>query len=448
MNSKILLLIILIIGITTVSIIIGNSTKNEKTFNLRIDFQKSIPRELKLTTYDQENQKIYEYTGNKTFFTIKNNENSIKVKVNTNYQKEANIELTQETNQITLENNNYDYLMFVPKETYENELLQKKLTDFEKQKINENYSITTILLSQDYAKEIKENINTIKPKYALLIASEKKLSQQQKTNPLQNSKDPQEFQDVITADWITYSDSEYGVIDSKNEFTPEVIIGRIPFDEPTEITTYFENLKNKNKQTINNIKSEDLKNSYNFLEDSKISPPIRAYDDNFNKISTYDDQIKQLFENQVLYVTLHGSEPETAEQYFVGKPSTQEQDVITFGLESLPEKTSSIIITDACYSGKLDWEKSTTKALLLKGSPAFIGSTTSALAEVAVKPNQQAQSGSNKLLEEIKKNLEQGKTIGESLEAARQTLDYTNEVNQLTSLQFVIYGDPTIKLTN
>lgn len=446
MNSKIQLLILIILGIASASIIIENSIKNEKTFNVRIDFQNSIPREVKLTTYDQENERIYEYTGNKTHFTIKNNEDSIKVKINTDYQKEANVELTQETNQITLENKEYNYLIFIPKETYDNNSIKQKLTEFEKQKINDNYSITTILLTQDYSKEIKENINKIKPKYALLIASEKTLPQQQKTNPLQNSKDAEEFQDVIKADWITYSDSEYGVIESKNQFTPEVIIGRIPFDEPNEITTYFENLKNQNNRGIDNIKSEDLKNSYNFLENNKISPPIKSYDDNFNKINNYDNQIKQLFENQVLYITLHGSEPETSEQYYVGKPETKEQDVITFDTQTLPKQTKAIVITDACYSAKLDWQKPVVKQLLLKGSPAFIGSTTSALAEIIIKPNQQVQSGSNKLLQEIKKNLEQGKTIGESLEKARQTLDYSIEVNQLTSLQFAIYGDPTIKL--
>ncbi|VVB70883.1 Peptidase family C25 [uncultured archaeon] len=445
MNLKLQLLVLITVVIIASAVIVENSIK-EKIFNVQVEFQNAIPRSINFTAFNQENQKIYEHNGNQTFFTIRSNENSIRIIVTSDYQKQANIEITQQNQTITLENKPYDYLIFIPQGNYD--AVQKELTDFEKQKINENYTITTILLSQDYAKQIKEQIKNMKPKYALIIASEKTIPQQQKTNPLQNAADAQEFQSIIKTDWITYSDSDYGVIDAKNEYTPETIIGRIPFDNESDIAAYLENLKNRKNSVTDEIKSEDLKTSYYFLPDTKISPPIESYDDQLNKINTYDNQIRQLFDNQLLYITLHGNEPQTLQQYYIGKSPGDGSEVITFDSESLPEKINSIIITDACYSGKLDWQESLTKEMLLRGSPAFLGPTTSALAEVTLNSNQTIGSGSNKLLQEIKKNMEAGMTIGESLDAARKTLDYTNEVNQLTSLQFAIYGDPSIKLTN
>lgn len=439
--------IIIVLGvIAAILIIFINLIGTTKTFHLQVNFKDSMPREINVQGYNPDNKIIYNYTGKETNLTITSKQDIVKLKVNSDYQKEQTIEVTDE-NQITLENKDYNYVIFTSKENYLN--TNETITEFEKQKISEKYNITTILLnSNDYSKEIKEKIKEIKPKYALLIASEKTIPQQQKTNPLQNSPDSEQFQGILTTDWITYSDSDYGVINPNNKFTPETIIGRIPFDDSIQVKTYFENLKTR--KTINqndNIKSNDLKNSYSFLKTNQISPPIQAYDENNNKINTYDNQIKKTFqENNVAYIVLHGNEPETTEQQFIGKQELDGPEVITFDSNNIPEKTKAIIITDACYAAKLEWQQSVTKTLLLKGSPAFLGPTTSALAEIQYDKTKQVDSGSNKLLEEIKNNLEKGMTLGESLSKARQTLDYTNEVNQLTSLQFVIYGDPTIKL--
>ncbi|MFH0834738.1 MAG: C25 family cysteine peptidase, partial [Candidatus Micrarchaeota archaeon] len=116
--------------------------------------------------------------------------------------------------------------------------------------------------------------------------------------------------------------------------------------------------------------------------------------------------------------------------------------------------TDKIVLADACYGGNpYRAEGESLPILFLRnGAVAFFGSTTSALANRKVSAQNfddereiLALGSSTALHYRVLKGLAQGERIGDAVKAARREMQYGNAADELTAIQYVLYGDPTLR---
>ncbi len=153
-------------------------------------------------------------------------------------------------------------------------------------------------------------------------------------------------------------------------------------------------------------------------------------------------------------ITLHGNGPIEG-QALSGRATEGAEDVIAL----LPEAASNfsvagkLFLVDSCYGAsplRPDGGSIPVK-LLENGAKGFVGSTMTAFSSkkadyTAGGEGAITQAGvSNAMLFYTYKHASEGFTAGESLALAKSHLDYAKPANRLSSLEFVLYGDPTAR---
>ncbi len=150
----------------------------------------------------------------------------------------------------------------------------------------------------------------------------------------------------------------------------------------------------------------------------------------------------------LLYFNLHGSD---TEPYWFGQMAEKyptalsPRNVLNFS------RGSNIVMTEACYgaaeAGK-DCETSMALAFLKTGTPCFVGSTCVAYGALAPPVSE-----ADLIALHFFRSLQKGMTAGKALVTARAHLaalamsgqGYLDEDDKKTLLQFVLFGDPTLR---
>jgi len=245
------------------------------------------------------------------------------------------------------------------------------------------------------------------------------------------------------ADEQVLSDSPYASRD-ENYTIPERVCARIPDNRNAD---YMKKQLAKSKQLhkksfgltaqIWQRASEDIYRSIGELEELRSSPPVTS--DKFKKV--------WLQKKDYLYFNVHGSKV-SANWY-----GQQGGEYPVAMQPSNIENASGIVASESCY-GAYIIDKAESDAISLKFLDqdeviGFCGSTTIAYGPVAP-PSSEADLLVRYFFEYVK----QGFTLGESLKNAK--LDFARKAlrrngfldddDQKTLLQFVLYGDPTLRL--
>jgi hypothetical protein len=182
--------------------------------------------------------------------------------------------------------------------------------------------------------------------------------------------------------------------------------------------------------------SRNVYQSVGNMNDVKISPPVTA--DTF--------KAAWLQKKDFLYFNLHGSKI---------SPHWYGQDEGLYPVAVRPDNINSahgVVASEACYGAyiiaKSDSTALSLKFLSEKGVYGFCGSTT-----IAYGPAAPPSSEADLLVKYFLEYTKQGLTLGESLKSAkidfvRKSLrrnGFLDDDDQKTVLQFVLYGDPTLR---
>jgi hypothetical protein len=239
-----------------------------------------------------------------------------------------------------------------------------------------------------------------------------------------------------------FSDNPYASTDN-DYLIPERVCARIPDNK--DATFIINQLK---KSVVVSHKSfgmtarvwraasRDVYRSIGNIDDVKVSPPVIA--DTFKSV--------WLQRKDFLYFNLHGSK---VSPHWYG----QDKGIypVALRLDNV-EKAQGVVASEACY-GAYILAKSHKNALSLKflsekGVYGFCGSTT-----IAYGPAAPPSSEADLLVKYFLEYTKQGLTLGESFRSAkidfvRKALrrnGFLDDDDQKTVLQFVLYGDPTLR---
>ncbi len=240
------------------------------------------------------------------------------------------------------------------------------------------------------------------------------------------------------------SDNPYASRD-EDFLIPERVCARIPDNKDARfIIKQFKKSSKKSTKSFGisaktwKRASENVYRQIGVLKDLKTSPPVTS--DSFKE--------RWLQKKQFLYFNLHGSKV-SANWYG--------QDGGKYPIALAPENiidASGFVASEACYGAhiikKSDKDAISLRFLDEKEIYGFCGSTTIAYGPVAP-PSSEADLLVKYLFEYIK----QGLTVGESLknakvDFARKALrrqGFLDDDDQKTLLQFVLYGDPTSRVS-
>ncbi len=240
------------------------------------------------------------------------------------------------------------------------------------------------------------------------------------------------------------SDNPYASRD-KDFLIPERVCARMPDNKNARfIIRQFKKFNKKSTRSFGisakvwKSASENVYRQIGALKDLKISPPVTS--------NSFKESWLQ--KKRFLYFNLHGSK---ASANWYG------QDEGRYPVALAPENiidASGFVASEACYGAyiinKSDKDAISLRFLDEKQISGFCGSTTIAYGPVAP-PSSEADLLIKYLFEYIK----QGLTVGESLKNAK--VDFARKVlrrqgfldddDQKTLLQFVLYGDPTSRLS-
>lgn len=245
------------------------------------------------------------------------------------------------------------------------------------------------------------------------------------------------------ADEYVLSDNPYASRDD-NFVVPERVCARIPDNKSVNFImrqltktrfTYTESFGLTAKVWLR--ASENVYRPIGRPEDLKTSPPVTS--------DTFDG--KWLQERNYLYFNVHGSKA-TANWYG--------QDGGEYPIAMQPRnvlRASGVVACEACYGayiiGKEGDDAICLRFLAEDGISGFCGSTT-----IAYGPATPPSGEADLLVKYFFEYLEQGLTTGESLrnaklDFARKALrrrGFLDDDDQKTLLQFVLYGDPTLRV--
>jgi hypothetical protein len=240
------------------------------------------------------------------------------------------------------------------------------------------------------------------------------------------------------------SDSPYASRDD-DYLIPERICARIPDNNDADFIkkqlVRFHKVTSKSFGMTAKIwkkASEEVYRSIGNIKDLKISPPVKS--NSFKKA--------WLKKKNFLYFNLHGSKI---------SPNWYGQDGARYPVALAPHNISNaagVVASESCY-GAYIIKKSDKEALALKflkqtGIYGFCGSTT-----IAYGPVEPPLSEADLLVKYFLEYAKQGLSLGESfknakIDFARKALrrqGFLDDDDQKTLLQFVLYGDPTFRLT-
>lgn len=282
---------------------------------------------------------------------------------------------------------------------------------------------------RDYVSQIETNLGEID--VLVLLGGDEVIPFFQLDNPCDD------------ADDYVLSDNPYASRDD-NYVIPERVCARIPDNRSTD---FMKKQLVKTKPSHGKSfgltakvwlrASENVYRSIGDAEDLKVSPPVTS--DVFDR--------SWLRNKDYLYFNVHGSKV---------TPNWYGQDGGEYPIAMQPKNVlhaSGIVASEACYGAHII-DRAQEDAICLnflveEGILGFCGSTTIAYGP-AVPPSGEA----DLLVKYFFEHLEQGLTTGESLrnaklDFARKALrrrGFLDDDDQKTLLQFVLYGDPTLRV--
>jgi hypothetical protein len=244
-------------------------------------------------------------------------------------------------------------------------------------------------------------------------------------------------------DNIVYSDNPYASRDNDHEI-PERACARIPDNADSEyIIRQLKKAPALTKKTFGisarvwEKASEDVYRIVGRAKDLKRSPPIT--NTSFKKI--------WLKQKDILYFNLHGSKI-SAHWYGQDGPKYP----VALSIDRL-DRPQGIVAAECCYGafiiGKTHENSIALNFLNNDDIYGFCGSTT-----IAYGPAAPPASEADLLVKYFFEYLKQGLTMGESFKNAKldfarrvlRTQGFLDEDDRKTLLQFVLYGDPTIRM--
>ena len=244
-------------------------------------------------------------------------------------------------------------------------------------------------------------------------------------------------------DKVIYSDSPYASRDKDYEI-PERVCARIPDNassdfivrQLTKQPSYTDEAFGMSARVWVKA-SEHVYTVIGHVRDLKSSPPVAS--------ASFKN--KWLKNKDFLYFNLHGSK--TSANWYG-------QDGFEYPVALMPDKldaSQGMVAAECCYgayiTGKTHENSIALEFLNRDSIYGFCGSTTIAYGPVAPPPSE-----ADLLVRYFFEYLKQGLTTGESLKNAKhdfarhvlRTQGFLDEDDRKTLLQFVLYGDPTIRM--
>lgn len=318
---------------------------------------------------------------------------------------------------------------------------------------------------RDFAREsLEQAIIATNASFVLIVGNDDVVPFRMVKNPLFNSEDG-EFDFIVEVDGEVYSD----------QFR-SVAIGRL-VDGNTDgsnLTGMLENAIALHKTQGAQVEFAKVvsNDSYGgFLRvvpvqvanqsEPTVSPPVAVF--NFFNLAFDPFAAEQIFKEiqnsktKLVFIALHGNEP-AQEQAFTGRLPFEEGDFLAMNAPIARQGfnyAGKLFVVDSCYGASPNRKSSQSLpvAFIERGAAGFIGSTTTALSNRRLfKLNQAKESdfleagAASSITFFALKEAASGKRLGEALQLAKKKLDLQKPVNQLTYYQFVLYGDPTLKL--
>lgn len=245
-------------------------------------------------------------------------------------------------------------------------------------------------------------------------------------------------------DAVVYSDNPYASRDKDHEI-PERSCARIPDNCSAEfIIKQLQKIPSRNKRAFGisaqvwDRASQRVYGTIGKIADLKLSPPVKS--------ATFAKNWLQ--QKDYLYFNLHGSK---VSAHWYGQKG---QDYpVALSIDRIKDP-AGIIAAECCY-GAYILKKNHLDSLALNFLNystvyGFCGATTIAYGP-AVPPSSEA----DLLVQYFFEYTNQGLTIGESFKNAKndfarsvlRTQGFLDEDDRKTLLQFVLYGDPTVRMT-
>ncbi len=319
--------------------------------------------------------------------------------------------------------------------------------------------------------DLKELVNGHAPRYLLLVGGPNIMPFFEVETPL-NEMPGMGF--VASLDPVIPTDNPYGVLDSANyagckECYPDVAVGRLPdgFKEKSGSRLLVELLENTiaahsrqpEKKAVT-VVSEDAfgphlgRGVFSELGNELWeSPPEYSWDYSRGEEGDFEDLMRFVSGSPYLFLSLHGNAP-PEEQAYTSSDGSGNYLVLSTSLPLTGEYEAKAVVSDACYGANpyRGEKESIPLHFLESGAVAFVGATTSALANKRVSRLDLEEAeilnlgACTALTYRVWMGLQKGERIGDAFLEGKRLMDAFNPADRLTALQFVLYGDPTLRV--
>jgi len=332
-----------------------------------------------------------------------------------------------------------------------------------------------IFLDGNYS-TVGEAVNALQPAYLLIVGGPAIVPFGEAETPLKGASG---LGFVAMQDPTVPTDNDYGVFPAAeydcNECYPDVAVGRLPDGNDTKSESRilvdllnYAIAAHEQKPVLDSMASLVSKDSYgghlHYSLYSQLGNRVVDAPPNYFRAMQASDgreaerlaiMLASLGPASALFLSVHGSSPPWP-QVFSASDGSNEYFLMARGLPALESQNFSdkIILADACYGGNpyRNENESLSLMFLSKGAAAFVGSTTSALANRKVSSHEfqderelLALGSSTAFHYAVLKGLANGERVGDAVKAARREMQFGVPADELTAIQYVLYGDPTLK---
>lgn len=322
------------------------------------------------------------------------------------------------------------------------------------------------LMGENYA-SVTEAVNALEPDYLLIVGGPQIIAFNEFQTPLKKASGALKF--LADQDPLVPSDNAYGMLSTAdyacNECHPDVAVGRIPDgnEEESDSTLLLELLgaaiaAHESGHPLDSMASVVSQDSYgshlNRLVYAELNNEIVD-----SPPASVESGLWELFDAfapaRALFLSVHGSNPPDP-QVYSSSDGFGEYYLMTRGIPSLEAEnfTGKFVLADACYGANPYRSEGESLPLLFlrNGAVAFIGSTTSALANRKVSSQEfddeaelLALGSSTAFHYRVLRGLRDGERIGDAVNNARREMLAGLPADELTAVQYVLYGDPTLR---
>ncbi|MBI3588424.1 hypothetical protein HY095_04480 [Candidatus Micrarchaeota archaeon] len=215
---------------------------------------------------------------------------------------------------------------------------------------------------------------------------------------------------------------------------------------------YFDALL-PSRQGISSAASASSDAVSNLPSPALVSPPLSVVSLlDFAYLPGDADRVRQsLSQGSIVYLSLHGNDPGEM-QVLLGRDGNGDALVLNPAIAGGASVGGRLFLADSCYGATplRTNSQSIPVAVLSGGAAGFVGATTTAFSNsdalsLSDAPSASSLGVSNALLYLTARNAFGGMRIGDALNEARGGLS-PKPVDELTRIQFILYGDPTLRI--